>query len=477
MPTPDEILHKVTVAIESLISIADSYDGLIPSIIDRHTQSMMTELPPAIPGQRDGDRSHLGSNLIHDEALLLTMYGLSEAEGRSDFSGAADRYLERFVTHCTNTPTGIFPWGEHAYWHLVDDKVGNSYLLRDRPGNPPVTHDHLRQAPLWLWEKIHDVRPECVYRFGEGLDGHWSEGEPKEIAEEYIRHAYTEDPVPYQRGKRSCDFPRHGGFYIFDWAFAYLKSGRTEFADRIRRMLGYWWPKRDDLDLLLIESRSPAEDEDFHQVNAPGQTLSLGVSLLEASPLVRERDDNLAEELTTKGRAYIDAFFRSPHDLDSGVFALLSKRGTNEIRQKLPIWGSVYGVWPASYVALTCLCGYRLTEDERLLEWAASVGEGYCSTPFPSESAIPAMDAGLGLGLLADLYDLTSDRRWLDGGLRLAERLLEVYCDNAIPRGAPGIAWYESQMGPGFLIHGLARIALMARDGLPCPLAADYTAR
>lgn len=477
MHTPDDIIHKATKAIESLISIADAHDGLIPSIIDRTTQRMMTELPPAIPGQRDGDRSHLGSNLIHDEALLLTMYSLAETEGRSDFLEAADRYFERFAVHCTNTPTGIFPWGEHAYWHLVNDAVGNSYLLRDRPGDPPVTHDHLRQAPLWLWEKIHNVRPECVVRFGEGLDGHWSEGEPTDIVEEYIRHAYIEDPSPYKRGSRSCDFPRHGGFYIFDWAFAFAKSGRTEFADRIRRMLGYWWPKRDDLDLLLIESRSPEEDEHFYQVNAPGQTLSLGVSLLEAGPLVRELDGGLADDMETMGRAYIDAFFRAPHDIASGIFALLSKRGSNEIRQTMPIWGSVYGVWPASYVALTCLCGYTLTEDSRLLEWAEAVGEGSCSTPFPEESAIPAMDAGLGLGLLADLYDLTTDRKWLTGGLELADRLLDVYCDQVIPRGAAGIDWYESQMGPGFLIHGLTRIALMARDGLPCPLNADYTAR
>jgi len=87
------------------------------------------------------------------------------------------------------------------------------------------------------------------------------------------------------------------------------------------------------------------------------------------------------------------------------------------------------------------------------------------------------MDAGLGLGLLADLYDVTGDNRWLDRGLSLAKRLNRVYCDSPLPRGAAGIDWYESQMGPSFLIHGLVRIALMDRDGLPCVLDADYTAR
>ena len=59
----------------------------------------------------------------------------------------------------------------------------------------------------------------------------------------------------------------------------------------------------------------------------------------------------------------------------------------------------------------------------------------------------------------------------------LAKRLNRVYCDSPLPRGAAGIDWYESQMGPSFLIHGLVRIALMDRDGLPCVLDADYTAR
>jgi hypothetical protein len=87
------------------------------------------------------------------------------------------------------------------------------------------------------------------------------------------------------------------------------------------------------------------------------------------------------------------------------------------------------------------------------------------------------MDVGLGVGLLADLYDVTEEDRWLIGGLDLAEKLMNIYMDGELPRGASGIDWYESQMGPSFLLHGLARIALMARDGLPCPLEADYTSR
>lgn len=471
--TPDEILEKVCRSLDVLIDLGKAYQGLWPSIIDRSKNEMMMSLPEAISGQRDGDRSHLGSNLIHDQAALKTLYALAEFCDREDYQDAADRYLSRFATHCTNTPTGIFPWGEHAYWHLIEDGVADSYVLRDPNRQSKTTHDHLRQAPLWLWDKLYQFNPACVERFAEGIHGHWTEGEPLE----YIRHAYIMEKKPYARGKRSCDFPRHGGFYIFDWAYAYSKTGREDFVEEILRMLDYWWAKRDELGLLLIESRSPEEDTNFFQVNAPGQTLSLANSLYEAATLLDVQKPDLAQTMRERAQVYLDGFLNAPHDLDNGVYVLLSKRGTQEIKQAMPIWGSKYGIWPASYVALTCLCTYRLTDDERLLAWASSVGDGYVAEEFPDDVQAPAMDAGLGLGLLADLYDITGEQKWLGGGLALADRLMDLYMDGDLPRGASGIDWYESQMGPSFLLHGLARIAMMAQSGRPCILEADYTAR
>ncbi len=478
MMCPQQLLTKVCSALDSLIVAGRPYQGLFPSLLDRHSGAMLAELPPPIPGQRNGDRTHLGSNLIHDEATLKTLYALATVCNRPDYAEAADRYLRRFATHCTETATGLFPWGEHSFWHLTDDRVGNSYVYDERVAtlgqHLPATHDHLRQAPLWLWEKLWQFNPRCVERFAEGLDFHWQQGR----REEYIRHAAIEQrvhPTPYVR---SCDFPRHGGFFMLDWAYAWLKTDRADFRGQIETMLDYWWTKRDTRGLLLIESRCPpGNDPDFHDINAPGQTLSLAASLLESGALVAGKAPQLAATMRERAAVYLDGFFAAPHDLQRGVFAILSRREDNVLTQAMPVWGSVYGVWPASYVALTCLCAYRMTADARLLEWAAAAGRAYLAQPFPASMAVPAMDAGLGLGLLADLYDITGDTGWRDGALQLAETLTGVYSDGPLPRGAAGIDWYESQMGPGFLLHGLARTALLAENRLNCPLGADYTAR
>lgn len=470
---PETVLDSVCRSFDLLIERADEHGGLFPSVLDRCSGEPPGAMPPAIAGQRDGDRAYGGSNLIHDEAALKTLYALADAQVRPDYAAAADRYIRHFSSHCTDTISGLFPWGEHAFWDLDRDCLGNSRHMRNPADPHGAIHDHLRQAPLWLWNKIQQFNPDCVQRFAAGLDGHWTEGE----GWEYIRHALIEEVRRHDRGARSCDFPRHGGFYVFDWTFAYLHSGDRRWVEQIERMVDYWWRMRDERNLLLIESRSPVEDLHFYQTNAPGQTLSLAISLLESAALLEQRLPRLAATMCQRAEAYIDGFFNAPHDLQAGVFVILSKRAGNAVAQTMPVWGSVYGVWPSSYVALSCLCGYQITGDRRMLAWAEAVGRAYISEALPRDRTVPAMDAGLGLGLLADLYAISGDKKWLDAGLTLAESLIACYFDAVLPRGAAGVNWYESQMGPSFLQHGLVRIALLAREGAACPLSADYTAR
>lgn len=468
------ILEKISRACDLLIVSGRPHGGLFPSLLDRRTGVPLAALPPAIPGQRNADRAFPGSNLIHDEAALKTLYALAAALDRPEYATAADAYLRRFATHCTGTATGLFPWGEHSFWHLTEDRIGNSYRVLDPTNGPDsATHDHLRQAPLWLWEKLWQFNPDCVERFAEGLDFHWQEGRK----EEYIRHAFIEERTYPTLHDRACDFPRHGGFYMLDWSFAWMKTRRADFLAQIRAMLDYWWVKRDPRGLLLIESRAPESAARFHGINSPGQTMSLAASLLESASLVEVRDAALAALMRERALVYIEGFLAAPHDLANGVFALMSRRDDNTLSEAMPVWGSKYGVWPASYVALTCLCAYRLTRDARLLDWAQAVGRRYLVDYFPDDVAVPAMDSGLGLGLLADLYDITGDNTWIEGALDLGDWLSGVYLDAPLPRGAAGIEWYESQMGPGFLLHGLARTALLALNPEACPLTADYTSR
>ena len=77
---PEAIITKICNAIDQIMEGSKPYEGLFPSIMHPQTGDMLMEKPPKIPGQRDGDRAHLGSNLIHDEPLLATMHTLAETE-------------------------------------------------------------------------------------------------------------------------------------------------------------------------------------------------------------------------------------------------------------------------------------------------------------------------------------------------------------------------------------------------------------
>ncbi len=468
--TPDAILKKVCDSIDVLIESGKAYGGLFPSLLNLDTHRMLTELPPPIPGQRMGDRAFLGSNLMHDQHVLKIMYALD----RNGYPEAADRYLRRFATHCTDTVTGLFPWGEHAYWHLEEDRVGDSHRLAVPEKETGTTlHDHLRQAPVWLWEKLYGFNARCVERFAEGLDYHYKDGEPRE----YIRHAHVERKERLERGPESTDFPRHGGFYILDWSFAHVKTKREDFLRQIGIMLDYWWPRRDRTGLLLSKTRCPQTSARMHNANTPPQTVSLAASLLEAAELLDGSAGGLIDRMRKRAGVYIGGFLSAPHNPDAGVFVSACRRQTNDVLSTTPVWGSVYGNWPLAYVALIALCIYRLTKDERLLNWADNAGRWYLKSPFPDEVSIPAMDAGLAVELLADLYDLTGDPYWLERGLELAGTLISIYMDGDLIRGAAGVSWYESQMVPGDLLHGLARLALLARHGDECPLEPNYTAK
>ena len=478
MVNPEVIITKICNAIDQIIESSKPYKGLFPSILHPQTGDMLMEKPPKIPGQRDGDRAYLGSNLIHDEPLLATMNTLAESQSKPIYAEAVDRYLEHFAQHCTQTTTGLFPWGEHSFWHLTEERVGCS---RDPNGGAAI-HDHLRFVPLWLWQKLNTFNPDCVQRFADGLDYHWTAGD----GFEYIRHANIDTKAHLTRGTRACDFPRHSGFYIFDLAFAYTQNRRPEIHQQIQTFTDYWWEKRDERGLLRIESRSPIDADRFFEKNAPTQTLSLGISLLESATLLESHLPELANQMRAYALVYIDGFLAAPHNLETREFVGLCECETNRAVECMSVWGSVYGAGTACGPAVLCLGGWRLTQNERLMEWALAVGNTYLNEKFPVDRVrtegfkIPASDAGLALELFADLYDITSESVWLEGGIQLAEIVLDIYFPETLPFGASGIDWYESQMGPAFLIHGLARVALLALSQSPphsCLLAPNYTAR
>src|SRR5690348_13447560 len=111
---------------------------MLASVLRLATRAMPVVRPPEIPGQRPEDRSYGGGNLLHDLPLLGCLYDLSRILGVPRYGEAADRYLQWFLENCPNPSTGLFPWGEHTYWHFVYEREWSEFAfgLGDHP------HDH-----------------------------------------------------------------------------------------------------------------------------------------------------------------------------------------------------------------------------------------------------------------------------------------------------------------------------------------------
>ena len=94
----------------------------------------------------------------------------SRPTGDSRYARAVYEELASFARNCPHPVTGLFPWGEHAVWCLMTHRPCSLGWRPDEPEN--ITHDHLRKAPAWLWQRLWREKREAVMNFVRGLDGH-----------------------------------------------------------------------------------------------------------------------------------------------------------------------------------------------------------------------------------------------------------------------------------------------------------------
>lgn len=432
--TPDSLFADVGTALEALARAGARHDGLLPSILRCETAELPETLPESIPGQRNSDRSYPGCNLLADQDVIQTLDAVADPDGR--FDAAADRYLETFTDRCTDTTTGLFPWGDHAFWHLREERVGDSYRLRSPDREPTPVHDQRLQAPFWLWERLAAHDEAVVRRFADGLDYHWNDDERTT----YDRHAYIErrERNAFGPSDRGTDFPRHSGYFVLDLAAADVLCGDGSHREQLRRFADYWWTDRDERGLLPYESRG-------NTGGSPEQTLSLACSLLDAAEVLRGSDDAMADLLETRAETYLD-----------GV-AAAAQAGS-------PLWGSGYPNAVRAAKGLAYLSAWRHTGADWLTDRAIAIGHAYRRVPLPTDRPVRAADPGLALELLVQLHEVTGAEAWLDAALTLAETVRDSYLEETLPRAAIGVEQYEAQLGSGTLLRALARVAMVASE-------------
>ena len=409
---------------------------MFASIIDMETHRNPLETPENSPGQRFGDRSIHGGNLFHDVMLLKAMDNLSSLTGNKRYEQAATAYLTFFLNNCPHPKTGLFPWGEHAYWNFYDEKPDNDI------------HEFLGGVPNSFWERMWAIKPDAVRAEADGLINHIKNLDNFD----FDRHADLHTPMPTPRPEKygGMNFARHAGFYIGLWTFAYSKTQDDKYLDWANKMIDHHWSMRSP------KSGLPPDLKGRPKASAVS-TLSLALNLLEAAELLTEgKSRDKYEEVAT---TYIDAILRLPHKPEEGKF-LVDLPMDAAPEDATGTYGEPYvygygGGFSGDYAGLLPAI-YRLNNDRRALKLAEAFADYYSKHNIPPVTdAVYARVYASIIGLFNDLYHITKKAQYLDQSKRYAKQAIEDLYHDGLFRGTTDIGHYEASMMVGNLVYNL----------------------
>ncbi len=195
--------------------------------------------------------SYGGSNLMWDILTLRSFYLLTEVTANDRYWKAADAYLEFFVNHAPSMTTGLFPWGQHAYWKLLVD-VEPERLETERwlwYGDDGRYESHEFESFTPPWREMWEFSPETVINIAQGInDWHIKSEDPVF----FNRHGVLYDknnpgarpPYPPEINERDMAWERHAGLYMYTFLYVYSKTGDEKYLTWARNLSDLYWNVR-----------------------------------------------------------------------------------------------------------------------------------------------------------------------------------------------------------------------------------------
>lgn len=350
------------------------------------------------------------SNLLWDTENIRLLEALTRSTGDERFARAAGDYMRYFLKRCISPTTGLFAWGEHVAYNVVDDEVHGK------------RHELQHAAPLW--EELWRIDPDAVRREIEGIY-RYHITDKRSMA--YDRHANYWNGAPE---RDQATIMGYLGTFVSSFAFLKAKTGDEKYEDWARRLLLAFQSKSNPQG-LYPDNWTDRQMRELPYAYPPRPAAALGLAM--------------AYEYTRDRRWLDDARLY----LEACAPGMLAGEGDNG------------GFAPRYAFIESAIRIFRATGDARHLEMARKVGAALLAAPRPK--AQMASTLAERIEALLSLYQAGGERRWLDGARASGAYALRTFVHpSGLIRGTAVVDrpdYYDAIQGPGALALALYRLA------------------
>ncbi len=380
-----------------------------------------------------------GSTLYWDQPTVVAAYALSTLTDDPRYARSADAYVSSFLDLCVG-PTGMFRWGNHAYYDTASRGVVEFY------------HGHHELRPITpAWEVFWRHAPEQTARYIRAMG---------------LRHVYDPGSGGFNRhddGKRGHAFIEAGGILVESLAWLYGKTGERDLADLALRVARYSYRHRGAATGLV------ANEPDMGRWDSKVSTSEIGLwaqCLLRAGRYASEAEFT---RMAADGvRAYVEHAYDEATERYFGQVAVDS--GDPVLSDEIGYWPRRHAdawttdQWPTHdypmALAEACLSLHELTGEDlfvravrRMCRITVETSPGRTGRWAYAESYGRCIHLLVRAGLALEDPDILAAASGLAG--EAVDRLWE----DGLFQGYPGSHLYESVDGTGYLL-----LALMLLD-------------
>lgn len=421
--------------LRKLISAASHTDGAMwPSVIDLRTGRPPVEdhVPRRVYRLIGAPR---GSTLYWDQPMIVAAYRLSEMNREPLFSQAADHYVDAFLERCV-ADNGMFQWGNHAYYDVVDRKVvtfQNGY------------HELRPITPAWdvFWHRAPETTADYIRKMAE-------------------RHLY--DPISggfnrHDTGTKGHAFLEAGGILCETLAWLYAKTGERDLLETALRVSRYSYGFRHPKTGLV------PNEPDMGRWDSKVCTSEIG---LWAQCLLRSWRLASCDEFLDMVSNALKPYLKFAFDEESEKFfgQIDVEDGKSVAPQKIGYWPRLHSdpwntdQWPTH--------DYPMTVAEASLDLHESLGENLFLDGVRRWAAIAVEEcpAKKGSWAYAESYGRCvrfliraglrlKENVYLEHARELAEEAIDQLWEDGMFQGYPDSHVYESVDGVGFLLLAL----------------------